>query len=137
MPQRGDNLFTPQGKQVFKEATAIQLQYLCGFMTEQFCACGPETWYYGNVKEMRKILTCVKSLLVLKSENFSVGTRFILPLMVPGLQRRHRQMRREAMELLEEHPMREGLWDSRLLAAIIRWVSGIDGEGLTMRNLCR
>ena len=34
------------------------------------------------------------------------------------------------MELLEEHPMREGLWDSRVLAGIIRWLSGFDEDGL-------
>ena len=125
----------PRGP-LFERATYMRSQHLAAYLTAQFCACGPETWWYSNTRELKELMDCAKALLALRKEdsfesNFSIDSKRITPLLVIGMPYRHRALRREAVELLSGFPMRECWWDSVLMAKIIQWLSDIDEEGLT------
>ncbi|KAH8594667.1 hypothetical protein B0O99DRAFT_171833 [Bisporella sp. PMI_857] len=115
----------------------MKLQYLCGYLTAQFCGCGPEVYYYNNTGELKEINVCVKTMIKLgnmshSGSNSSVDGR---ALVIPGVQRRHRQSRHDALEIFETSSLSEDLWDSELMAKIIRWLMELDEVGLTDKDL--
>jgi hypothetical protein len=61
---------------------------------------------------------------------FSFDVNFVLPLLVVGLECRDWHLRRRAVDLLRNHPRREGTWDSSLAAGITLWMMELEEEGL-------
>ncbi|KAK3359990.1 hypothetical protein B0T25DRAFT_446507 [Lasiosphaeria hispida] len=76
--------------------------------------------------------------------SFSADLGIVPPLFVVATKCRDRDLRKQAIQLLQSSPRREGMWDSELTARIALWIAeieeGVDGEsedsfnGASMHN---
>jgi len=62
--------------------------------------------------------------------SFAFGTGVIACLYIVVIKCRDRSLRRKALSLLEDHPRREGVWDSCMAVAVTRRVTEMEEEGL-------
>ncbi|KUJ24184.1 uncharacterized protein LY89DRAFT_776347 [Mollisia scopiformis] len=61
--------------------------------------------------------------------HFAFDIGIVPPLYLVVVKCRNRTLRRRALALMEDHPRREGVWDSVATVALGRWVIGLEEEG--------
>lgn len=135
-----DTARTLDGKDFFRLATLVELQYLSGYLW--IASAGPwQMSYYRYTKELAEIVRLSKAVLELSSNrspesvifdtNYSPDIRLVLPLSVVGRCFRHRALRREAIAiLLTLGTRRDGVHDARMTAKILQWIADIEEPGL-------
>jgi hypothetical protein len=85
------------------------------------------------VELAQKILTSHAGIDILNRPSFSISLGVVMPLFLVASRCRHPNLRREAIQLLMDHPRREGIWDSNLAGKIAARGMEIEEEGFRLQ----
>ena len=81
----------------------------------------PEMWHI--VKLSRTILLALDSG---STPKFALDVGVVIPLYLVGIKCSAISVRQEAIELLQTYPRREGLWDSVVAGAVVKWILEVE-----------
>ncbi|CZT13641.1 uncharacterized protein RAG0_17143 [Rhynchosporium agropyri] len=120
------------GANTLRAATMLHVQYLSGYLWVSASSPRLEMYYRKYTSELQELVECCK---MLGAENeaedfFSLDFRVVLPLQVVVWNYHHRALRREVLDIFRRCPRREGMWDTKIIRAIVEWVASIEEADL-------
>ncbi|CZR61336.1 uncharacterized protein PAC_11232 [Phialocephala subalpina] len=119
------------GTKLFNGVALLQLHCQACYLWMATGAPDRSMYYRKYTKQLRETVALAKIVNAQQVEgSFSLDFRTVLPLMVVSFMYRHIGVRRDIIQLFLDSPRREGLWDSVLLARIMKWRASIEEEGL-------
>jgi hypothetical protein len=112
------------------------MQTRCGLIAFATAATNHECHYDEFHNMFTEIVTLSRDVLEVAQQTrtssppfaFSIGVTNSLYLVL--VKCRERQLRRQALQLLDDHPRRDGVWDTAMVAAIGRWIAEEEEKGL-------
>jgi hypothetical protein len=122
------------GETLYMGAIVLKIQELVGQACRSSVACSREFLYVQSVQYLREIIHLAREVIewtkARSACSFSLDAHVIYPLVVVGLRFRHRALRREAIDLLQQKCWREGVWDSWVFGEMLQFVADVEDEGL-------
>ena len=134
---------SPAGRAWFQPATMLLVQYTSlEFVEKHLSDFGNETWYDTHLDSMKSCISLLRQALdptncamnsrtQPRKARFTFDMHYLSLLFLISVKCRDFETRRNAIELLDIYPVREGIWDSSMVAAIAKKCMELEEEGLS------
>lgn len=134
---------SPAGSAWFQSATMLLVHYTSlEFVEKHLFDFGNETWYDAHLYSMKSCISLLRQALdptncamnsrtQPRKARFTFDMHYLCLVFLISVKCRDFETRRSAIELLDTYPVREGIWDSSMVAAIAKRCMELEEEGLS------
>jgi hypothetical protein len=114
-------------------SSVLRLQYLHAYLKQVTFGIDTSIYYGAYSSELNEIIELARVVLshTPSSSNFSVDGVIIPPLSTVAYRYRDRKLRKEAIDLLHERPIKEGVWSGNIVGSAMEWFGQIEEDGLS------